>query len=328
MDIFEYIDNNSTEKLIENVKGRNREELKKQYFNKIYEKRYGKNKIRIFMNRRFNKMENKQITEWFEWTQCENPTYNKFYGKLIMDVKENLDSYKKVYDILSDNVSKEIFLDILKWKVSLESHHLVKAFYQSGSRQYFEPFEYLTDKEIFVDCGGYIGDSTQALISYRGDVQKVYLYEADNQNIERAKELLNDINIVFRNVGVGEKHQFMSFSQSGLSSSSFTQNDNGSEKVEIVSIDEDINDKVTFIKMDIEGFELKALQGAKNHIINNRPCLAICLYHNPEDMWQLPLYINSLVDSYDFYIRHYTLYHGEIVLYAVPRERYERAQKL
>ena len=132
---------------------------------------------------------------------------------------------------------------------------------------------------------------------------------------------MKETNIVFRNVGVGDKHQFMFFSQSGLSSSSFVENDSSAQKVEIVAIDEDIIDKVTFIKMDIEGFEFKALQGVKNHIINDRPCLAICLYHKPEDMWQIPLYINDLVDSYDFYIRHYTLYHGETVLYVVPKER-------
>jgi len=174
--------------------------IRKQYISGIYERRYGK--IKLFLKRCFNKTEKHQLLEWFEWTQCENPEYNKVYEKLIVDVKKNIDSYKKVYNILSDGISKEIFEDILQWKISLESQYLVKAFYKSDNEQYFEPFEYLTDKEIFVDCGGYIGDSTQALLAYRGGVKKVYLYEADNQNIERAKRSLENMNIVFRNVGV------------------------------------------------------------------------------------------------------------------------------
>lgn len=321
MDIFEYIKNSSVEKIIADVKSRKRSMQRKRYIVEIYKNRYEKSGIKGYFKCRLNKKFNMQILQWFEWTQCEDPDYNKFYEKLISDAKENIESYEKVYHILSDDISKEIFLNILKWKVSLESSYLAKSYYRTNNEQYLEPFEYLTDKEVFVDCGGYIGDSTQALCAYSGKIKKVYLYEADNQNIKRAEETLNDINVVFRNVGVGDRHQFMYFSQNGLSSSSFTENDSTGQKVEIVSLDEDIKDRVTFIKMDIEGCEFKALQGCKNHIINDHPCLAVCLYHKPEDLWQIPLYINSLVDSYDYYIRHYTLYHGETVLYAVPKER-------
>lgn len=321
MDILEYIKNNSTEEIIENVKNRNKKRFKRKYIREIYVRSYKNGKIIDFLKLCFDRMQREKVSEYFEWTQCEDPDYNKFYEKLIIDVKKNIDSYKKAYRILSDDISKEVFKDILKWKVTLESQYLVKAFYKSNSKQYFEPFEYLTNEEIFVDCGGYIGDSTQGLIDYRGGLKKVYLYEADSQNIERAKEILKNINIIFRNVGVGDMHKFMFFSQNGLSSSSFTEIQNGGNKVEIVTLDDDINEAVTFIKMDIEGFEYKALQGAKNHIINDRPCLAICLYHKPEDLWQLPLYINDLVGSYNYYIRHYTMFHGETVLYAVPKER-------
>ncbi len=62
--------------------------------------------------------------------------------------------------------------------------------------------------------------------------------------------------------------------------------------------------------------------GAEKHIKEDRSILAICLYHNVDDLWKIPLYIRELVgDNYRFYIRHYTLYHGETVFYAVPSER-------
>ena len=68
--------------------------------------------------------------------------------------------------------------------------------------------------------------------------------------------------------------------------------------------------------MDIEGSELKALEGMKQTIKKYKPKLAICIYHKFEDLWELPLYIKKLVPEYQLYIRNYTSYLDEIVLYA------------
>jgi len=69
--------------------------------------------------------------------------------------------------------------------------------------------------------------------------------------------------------------------------------------------------------MDIEGAELQGLKGAKNIIVKNRPKLAICIYHKPEDILEIPLYLQSIVPDYKFYIRHYSNHDIETVLYAV-----------
>ena len=79
----------------------------------------------------------------------------------------------------------------------------------------------------------------------------------------------------------------------------------------------DPNNRVTFIKMDIEGSELEALKGAQQTIQRDRPKLAICIYHKPEDMTDIPLYIKSLVPEYRLYVRHHSNRCSETVLYAV-----------
>ena len=93
-----------------------------------------------------------------------------------------------------------------------------------------------------------------------------------------------------------------------------------------MSVDETVDpaDKITMIKMDIEGSELEALKGAKKTIQRDKPKLAICIYHKPEDMADIPLYIKELVPEYKLYIRHHSNFATETVLYAVMPEPLEK----
>ena len=74
---------------------------------------------------------------------------------------------------------------------------------------------------------------------------------------------------------------------------------------------------VSFIKMDIEGAERAALRGAEQLIRRCRPDLAICVYHSISDLFEIPLYIHSIVPEYRLYLRHHTPVFCETVCYAV-----------
>lgn len=78
-----------------------------------------------------------------------------------------------------------------------------------------------------------------------------------------------------------------------------------------------ISEKVTFIKMDIEGAEYNALLGCKKIIREQKPKLAICIYHKPEDIIEIPELILSINKEYQFYIRHYSTTWAETILYAL-----------
>ena len=86
--------------------------------------------------------------------------------------------------------------------------------------------------------------------------------------------------------------------------------------VECVPLDAVISEKVTFIKMDIEGSEMKALSGARRLITTYKPKLAICIYHKLDDLWKILQYIHSLVPEYKFYVRHHSILYVDTVLYA------------
>ena len=90
-------------------------------------------------------------------------------------------------------------------------------------------------------------------------------------------------------------------------------------EVEITTVDSEINDRITLIKMDVEGAEQEALKGCKRHIIEEHPKLLICVYHNNEDIWKVPSMIHSMDESYRFYLRSNGDQVGpsEIVLFAL-----------
>lgn len=95
--------------------------------------------------------------------------------------------------------------------------------------------------------------------------------------------------------------------------------EDGEEIVNVTSLDKELGDeKVTFIKMDIEGSELPAIIGAKNIIIKNKPKLAISVYHKYEDIFEIPEIILKYNPNYKIYLRHYATSDSETILYALP----------
>lgn len=62
---------------------------------------------------------------------------------------------------------------------------------------------------------------------------------------------------------------------------------------------------MTLIKMDVETFEIKALEGARRIIIEQKPKLSISAYHYLSDLWEVPRKIRELVPEYKLYLRHH-----------------------
>jgi hypothetical protein len=82
--------------------------------------------------------------------------------------------------------------------------------------------------------------------------------------------------------------------------------DIGNESVNTITIDKALEGrKATYIKMNIEGSEIKALKGAENTIKNFRPLIAAAGYHKTRDLWEVPMIIKSFNPDYRFNLRSY-----------------------
>ena len=243
------------------------------------------------------------------------------YRFTLLDLLKNIRHYDWLYSRLEDNASLQVFANLIRYRI-IPDQSFLKAAYDSKHPQYFDKGIVSCDEnEVFVDCGGFTGDTTEEFIRQFRNYKQIYVYEPSLDNIQTCRNNLSKYDrVAVRPCGVGEKSDALAM-DSNSSSSTFMAEKKAadSQGIRIVSLDEDIREPITFLKMDVEGFEIPALLGAKRHIRDDFPKLAICTHHIVSDMWEIPRLIDAIHPGYRFYIRHYDFpQNWETVLYAVP----------
>ena len=145
------------------------------------------------------------------------------------------------------------------------------------SRTYFD-LEYLIHEkeEVFIDGGALDGETSRRFVRWcDGDYNKIYCFEPDSDNITLFRENMpsNDkISLITK--GLWNKNGTLSFDNRGTASSRISET--GNLRIETSRLDAMLQgEKATFIKMDIEGAEKEALEGARNTICKYKPKLAI-----------------------------------------------------
>lgn len=246
----------------------------------------------------------------------ECPFYNSYLDFKHEYVERHIDKYNKVYDLLSDDRSKETFIRFINTKISGDNGFLLDVY--SNDLYFPEELISFSDNEIVVDGGAYDGDTLLSFIDKAGKkYTRYYAFEPDNTNVSKLKELIwkNDItNIRIIEKGLWSKADILQFSSDNTMFSTITEE--GDTRIEVDSIDNAAPD-ATYIKMDIEGSELEALKGGMQTIMRNHPKLAISVYHKPEDLFEIPLYLNSIMPEYKLYLRAHKLNSCDLVLYAI-----------
>lgn len=230
--------------------------------------------------------------------------------------KENEDNFRKAYEMLADEKSKNDYLDILRFKLSGDVKYLIKT--HSEKMKLYEDILPLSDNETILDLGAYDGDTIREFLSVTdGKYKKILALEPDEKNfrkLERKTEGLQ--NLIRLNIGAWDKEETLYFAKKSGRNSRLE--DTGIP-VEFNSVDNIVDGEVTFIKMDIEGAELKALDGARNTIQQYKPKLYVCAYHRNEDMFALPFKIKELYEGYNIYFRqHPYIPAWESNFYAIP----------
>lgn len=239
-----------------------------------------------------------------------------------MALYNHIDDFVWLYDKLADYRSKKTLYSILNNWYNYDFYTTTRT-KESLYDDYFDLDIIKCDEnEVIVDLGAYTGDTILSYIHNYGEnsYKKIYCYEITPSTFEVLKENLKTFpNIEYRLKGISDEETTMSISNNieSESANSLIKSEEG--EITVTTLDKDINDKITLLKMDIEGFEQKALNGCKNHILNDHPKLLISVYHNNEDLWKIAKMIYEIHDDYKFYLRYNSspLYPTEITLLAI-----------
>ena len=308
------------------------------FFRKFLEKthinRYHVFKIYVISNRiyfilkNFSKIrtrENNEFDKAVVFSHFKEDNYDN-YRNIVSNLKRNLDKEsitivdKFLYNveicyrspIFTDfNINKQYIKEYKKMLADfkfVDFDVLQETFIYNNGLKFLtgEVLEYIKGRDM-LDCGAYVGDSAYVFSKYY-DFNKIYSFEPGTKTfLEMAENIkkysLSNVEPV--KIGVSNENSIKKITT--LSNGSDVINDNSGEDIEVMRIDNFVvknNVNVGVIKMDIEGAEYSAIEGAKETIKNQLPVLLISIYHTPKDFFMIKSYIEEISNNqYNFMIR-------------------------
>ena len=284
----------------------------------------------------------------------ENFSYSLQRSGIINLWGENIEQFVELFYRLNDDNSKKIFIKLLRYnfasylcensdKYSLYTKKEWTEFEEKAKKVCHVEGDYILDRiETFIiegysynsnicpkngdyifDCGAYTGNTALYFSQKSGLEGNVFAFEAmpETYNIlKRNMSELGNKNINIYNNAISNCSKKLNFTVNATPGSRQTNDKNGIE-VQAISIDEFVKNnnihRVDFIKMDIEGSELEALEGCKLVCKKHDPILAICIYHKISDFIDIPRKILDIDSRYRFYLKHSSRGFHETVLFAI-----------
>lgn len=241
----------------------------------------------------------------------------------LFETQKKEDLIAEALKLWNDERSMETYTNNIHCYITREYIHGTKT---ETEEQYF-PKDFTLEKgyKRFVDCGSFTGDTILRINENIGPIDTLIAFEPDSINFEKLKKNMRDLkeqlseNLLLYPCGVWSKTEKLRFFVRGGSGSIIAGE--GETIIQCISLDDALYKiNPTLIKMDVEGAEYDAVKGSKGIIQKYRPDLAICLYHNINHLWDIPLLIKEWDMGYRFYLREYQLYNHETVMYATCPE--------
>jgi FkbM family methyltransferase len=239
-------------------------------------------------------------------------------------VHEAADEIRQACRIWADDASRYEFFAQIRWRLQLDFDGLPRPV---KHETYFpDDLVRLKSNEVFVDCGAFDGDTVRAFVRRQGEsFASVDAFEPDPANFKKLEDCVSRwppgirAKVRVHPCAVGSRTETVRFNAQANEASFVGA---GALEVRCVDLDHYLAESApTYIKMDIEGFEPEAINGASAIIRQHVPVMAICVYHKQDHVWRLPLLIRSFSPDYRLFLRPHLLEVWDLVCYAIPNDR-------
>lgn len=241
-----------------------------------------------------------------------------FYDGLLDDLVLHRAQIQALHDRLADDRSRDVLEAVIAFRRTLDPAALQGVLTDHDLYAPEGLFEF-SDDEVYVDGGSFDGDTIRTFIErVHGRFDAVYAFEPDPVTFAKLKANFRDEPRVHPiHAGLYSHGGSLRFRDDASRGAIFAAD--GDIEMPVTTIDEVLGDRrLTYVKMNIEGAEIDALNGGRNAIRKWRPRLALSVYHRAADLWRIPQLVLELDPGYKLYLRQHDGGIIETVLYALP----------
>ncbi len=208
--------------------------------------------------------------------------------------------------LFADDISRQIFDNVINYKLSGDIRYLRDA--ESEKDEVYLDLLGAESIETAIDAGAYNGDTARELSLYAKKLKKIYALEPDRRNFRKLSEYAENeenFEVIPLKCAAWSEKTTLSYDASGNRNAGLNTGAKKTVEVDAVAIGTLTDECVDYIKYDVEGAEKEALLGSLKTIKAHKPALLVSAYHRSEDIFELPLLLNSLEPSYKLYLRRY-----------------------
>jgi FkbM family methyltransferase len=249
--------------------------------------------------------------------------FTQIYGDALAErpplalLERHAPGIERAMDSLADEASRRAYAEVLRLRFyGTPMPHL------SGYPLYAHPEALAATGGVVIDGGAAEGDSAELFLRQTGPGGSVHAFEPTPNTFARLSAFAASLppgRVIPVNKALHRKNATVSFFEAYAMHHGNKVCEEGGTKVEAVALDEYVDaagiEKLHLIKLDVEGGEMDALLGARRTIRRFTPKLQICLYHKPEDLWELPLFIRENFPEYRLFVGRHSFIHLDTVLY-------------
>ena len=232
------------------------------------------------------------------------------YGGGIFDadyIEEHREDLEFVYSILADDISRRLFEDAIRFRITGDIKYLSLCESMEDSMRSIPGFE---NVEYALDGGAFKGDSAADMLSALPNLKKIFACEPDPKTFQKLRlfsesEIARGI-VVPLETALSDVCSYSDSITSGSRGSGISGRNRRAKvtQISVNTIDTILgDDPVDYIKLDVEGYEKEAIIGASRTLEREKPILSVSVYHRTDDIWFIPRLVQKTLGEYKLYVR-------------------------